>query len=76
MKVKQVVEMKFNHAYTGWKGLTVTDSDDNSVEFSMTEDDFFQVRDLFVSKCERIEKDRAEEAAEKQRALEAKENAE
>ena len=74
MKVKTTVEMKFNHAYTGWKGLTVTDSDDNSVEFSMTEDDFFQVRDLFVSKCERIEKDRAEEAAEKQRALEAKEN--
>jgi hypothetical protein len=74
MKVKTTVEMKFNHAYTGWKGLTVTDSDDNSVEFSMTEDDFFQVRDLFVSKCERIEKDRADEAAEQQRALEAKEN--
>jgi hypothetical protein len=66
--------MKFNHAWTFWKGLTVTDSDDNSIELSMTEDDCFTMRDLFVSKCERIEKERAAEAAEKQRALEAKEN--
>lgn len=74
MKVKTTVEMKFNHAYTSWKGFTVTDTDDNSFECQTTDDDCFAIRDLFVSKCERIEKDRAEVAAEKQRALEAKEN--
>ncbi len=74
MKVKTTVEMKFNHAFTGWKGLTITDTDDNSLECQMADGDFFTMRDLLVSKCERIEKDRAEEAAEKQRALEAKEN--
>ena len=74
MKVKQVVEMKFNLAYTSWKRFTITDTDDNSFECQTTDDDCFAIRDLFVSKCERIEKERAEEAAKKQRALEAKEN--
>ena len=74
MKVKTTVEMKFNHAFTGWKGFTVTDTDDNSVELSMTDDDCFTMRDLFISKCKRIETERAEKAAEQRRALEAKEN--
>jgi hypothetical protein len=75
MKVKTIVEMKFNHAYTGWKGFTITDTDDNLFECHTTDDDCFAIRDLFVSKCERIEKERADEAAEAARAI-AEKNAE
>jgi len=74
MKVKTIVELKFHHAYTGWNSLEITDSEENQVCVKMTDEDYLSLSDLFVSKCERIEKERAEEAAEKQRALEAKEN--
>ena len=74
MKVKQTVEMKFDHAYTGWKALTFNDSDQNEVCITMTDDQYISLAETLNSKAERIRKERADEAAEQQRALEAKEN--
>jgi len=74
MKVKQVVEMKFDHAYTSWKALTFHDSDQNEVCITMTDDQYISLAETLNSKAERIRKERADEAAEQQRALEAKEN--
>ena len=74
MKVKRTVEMKFNHAYTGWNALEFTDSDENTVSIRMTDEDYLSLADTLQAKAERIRKERADEAAEQQRALEAKEN--
>jgi hypothetical protein len=40
----------------------------------MTDDDYLSLADTLQTKAERIRKERAEEAAEQQRALEAKGN--
>ena len=74
MKVKTIVECKFHHAYTGWNALEFSDADDNSVLIRMTDEDYLSLADTLQTKAERIRKERAEEAAEQQRALEAKEN--
>ena len=76
MKVKTTAELKFDHAYTGWKALTFNDTDDNEVCITMTDDQYLSLAETLNSKAERIRKERADEAAEQQRALEAKENAE
>ena len=73
MKVKTTVELKFDHAYTGWKALTFNDTDDNEVCITMTDDQYLSLAETLNSKAERIRKERADEAAEQQRALEAKE---
>ena len=74
MKVKTNVEMKFDHAYTGWKALTFNDADNNEICITMTDDQYVSLAETLNSKAERIRKERADEAAEQQRALEAKEN--
>ena len=74
MKVKQVVECKFHHAYTGWNALEFCDADENSVSIRMTDEDYLSLAETLQAKAERIRKERADEAAEQQRALEAKEN--
>ena len=74
MKVKTTVELKFDHAYTGWKALTFNDSDQNEVCINMTVDQYISLANTLNEKANRIRKERADEAAEQQRALEAKEN--
>ena len=74
MKVKQVVECKFHHAYTGWNALEFSDADENSISIRMTDEDYLSLADTLQAKANRIRKERADEAAEQQRALEAKEN--
>ncbi|MCP4779777.1 MAG: hypothetical protein GY877_03255 [Hyphomicrobium sp.] len=72
MKVKTTVELKFDHAYTGWKALTFNDSDQNEVCITMTDDQYLSLTETLNSKADRIRKDRAEEAAEAARAEAAK----
>ena len=72
MKVKTTVELKFDHAYTGWKALTFKDSDQNEVCVTMTDDQYLSLAETLNSKADRIRKDRAEEAAEAARAEAAK----
>ena len=74
MKVKTIVEFKFHHAYTGWNSLEITDSEENQVCVKMTDEDYLSLADTLQTKADRIRKERADEAAEQQRALEAKEN--
>ena len=72
MKVKQTVEMKFNHAYTGWNALEFTDADENTVSIRMTDEDYLSLADTLQAKAGRIRKERAELAAEEARAEAAK----
>ena len=72
MKVKTTVELKFDHAYTGWKALTFNDSDQNEVCVTMTDDQYPSLAETLNSKADRIRKDRGEEAAEAARAEAAK----
>ena len=72
MKVKTTVELKFDHAYTGWKALTFNDSDQNEVCVTMTDDQYLALANTLKEKADRIRKDRAEEAAEAARAEAAK----
>jgi len=75
MKVKRTVEMKFNHAYTGWNALEFTDADENTVSVRMTDEDYLSLADTLQAKAERIRKERQEEAEEAARAI-AEKNAE
>ena len=74
MKVKTTVELKFDHAYTGYRALTFNDSDQNEVCVVITDDQYLALAETLNGKADRIRKERVAEAAEKQRALEAKEN--
>ena len=66
MKVKTNVDMKFNHAYTGWNALEFTDADENTVSIRMTDEDYLSLADTLQAKAGRIRKERAELAAEQQ----------
>ena len=72
MKVKTNVDMKFNHAYTGWNALEFTDADENTVSIRMTDEDYLSLADTLETKANRIRKERAELAAEEARAEAAK----
>jgi len=74
MKVKTIVELKFDHAYTGYRALTFNDSDQNEACITMTDDQYLALAETLNGKAKRIREERADEAAEQQRALEAKEN--
>lgn len=74
MKVKTTVEFKFHNAYCGWNTFEITDADDNSVSIKMSDEDYLTMADTLQRKAEGIRKERAELAAEQQRALEAQEN--
>ena len=76
MKVKTIVEFKFNHAYTGWNSLELTDSDGNQVCVKMTDEDYLSLADSLQTKAERIRKERADEAAEAARAAALKQEQE
>ncbi len=73
MKVKTIVEFKFNQVYTGWNSLDFTDSDGNQVQIKMTDEDYLSLADTTAKKAERIRKERQEEAEEVARAGLAKE---
>ena len=73
MKVKTIVEFKFNQVYTGWNSLDFTDSDGNQVLIKMTDEDYLSLADTTAKKAERIRKELQEEAEEAARAALAKE---
>lgn len=64
MKVKQTVTTKFYTAYTGWNSLDFTDENGNVVEIQMTDDNYLSLAKTLNAKVERIQKERAAEAAE------------
>ena len=72
MKVKQTVTAKFNTVYTGWNTLDFTDEQGDEIQIRMTDDNYLSLLNTIKNKADRIHKERADEAAEQQRALEAK----
>ena len=63
MKVKQTVTTKFYSAYTGWNSLEFTDENGNEVQIQMTDDNYLSLAKTLGQKAERINKERAEAAA-------------
>ena len=63
MKVKQTVSTKFYTAYTGWNSLEFTDENGNEIQIQMTDDNYLSLAKTLGQKAERIQKERAEEAA-------------
>jgi thiamine pyrophosphate-dependent acetolactate synthase large subunit-like protein len=74
MKVKRTVEMKFHTCFASWNSLEFTEESGDEVSIKMTDHDFLSFAETMQVKANRIRKEQAEEAAEQQRALEAKEN--
>ena len=63
MKIKQTVTAKFNTAYTGWNTLEFTDENGDEIQIQMTDDNYLSLAKTLGQKAERIQKERAEEAA-------------
>ncbi len=63
MKIKQTVTAKFNTAYTGWNTLEFTDENGDEIQIQMTDDNYLSLAKTLGQKVERIQKERAEEAA-------------
>ena len=74
MKVKTIVEMNYHNVYCGWNSTDYTDVDGNVFTLKHNDDQTLEIADVWNRKAERIRKERAELAAEQQRALEAQEN--
>lgn len=61
MKVKQSVEVRYSSAYSGWNGLEITDVDGTEVVIKMTKDEWLDLEERVISKCDSIRKDRHKE---------------
>ena len=64
--------MNYHNVYCGWNTLDYTDVDGNVFTLKHNDDQTLEIADVWNRKAERIRKERADEAAEQQRALEAK----
>lgn len=60
MTIKQVVEVKADHIYCGWRGLEIKDDDGNQVEVNLTDDQWLTLAERVQEKANRIRKDRRE----------------
>lgn len=63
MKIKQTVTAKFYSAYAGWNSLEFTDENGDEIQIQMTDDNYLSLAKTLGQKAERIQKERAEEAA-------------
>ena len=65
MKVKQVVITSYNYAYCSYSGIEFTDAEGNEIAVAMSNDQYLDLEEKIVSKCNSIRKQREEEMAEK-----------
>ncbi len=65
MKVKQVVSTDYNYAYCSYSGIEFTDANGNEITVAMSNDQYLDLEEKIVSKCNSIRKQREEEMAEK-----------
>ena len=65
MKVKQVVTANYNYAYCGYSGIEFSDAHGNEITVTMSHDQFLDLEEKIVSKCNSIRKQREDEIAEK-----------
>ena len=61
MKVKQVVSVKFDSAYSSYGSLDITDVDGGEVNISLSDDQYIELYDSIGRKVKRIKEDRAAE---------------
>lgn len=66
MNVKQVVTMKFSSGSTSYYGLDFYDADGNELSVRMSDDELIAFAKCINNKVQRIQKERAERAAELQ----------
>jgi hypothetical protein len=65
MKIKQVVNADYNYAYCSYTGVEFTDSNGNDITITMSHDQYLDLEQKIVSKCDSIRKQREDEMAEK-----------
>lgn len=65
MKVKQVVTANYNYSYCGYSGIELSDAQGNEVTIVMSADQYLDLEEKIVSKCNSIRKQREDEIAEK-----------
>jgi len=65
MKVKQVVTANYNYAYCNYSGIEFADAHGNEVTVAMSYDQYLDLEEKIVSKCDSIRKQREDEIAEK-----------
>ena len=65
MKVKQVVTTSYNYAYCSYTGIEFTDANGNEIAVTMSNDQYLDLEEKIVSKCNSIRKQREDEMAEK-----------
>ena len=64
MKIKQRIETVYNHVYTSYNGMELTDSEGNEVFVKMNDDNYLHLHDQLQYKVNRINKERQEAAEE------------
>ena len=65
MKVKQVVTANYNYAYCGYSGIEFSDAHGNEITVAMSPDQYLDLEEKIVSKCNSIRKQREDEIAAK-----------
>ena len=65
MKIKQVVNADYNYAYCSYNGIEFSDTEGNEITLAMSADQYLDLEEKIVSKCNRIRKEREDEIAEK-----------
>jgi len=71
MKVKQTVSIKMNSVWCGYSGLEITDANDDCVNVDLSQDQWLELEDKIIAKCDLIRERRAEQAAERAAKLES-----
>ena len=62
MKVKQVVSVKFDSAYSSYDSLDITDAEGDEVNIHLSDDQYLKLHESISRKVKRILEDRAAEA--------------
>ena len=62
MKVKQVVSVKFDSAYSSYGSLDITDVEGDEVNIRLSDDQYIELYDSISRKAQRIKEERAAEA--------------
>jgi len=59
MKIKQIVEAKFNEFYIGWSGIQFTDNAGDEIKIEITDNQILELAKALNEKAEGIQEERA-----------------
>ena len=63
MRVRQIVNMKFDRVYAGWSGLEFSDINGNQCVIEATDDQVLLIEKEMISRADRIRKERSTDLA-------------